>query len=153
MNIQPRKASTEDAKQIQHLVQELTHFYLTPYHTTLPAWLTSTFDLKSFESRLTDNNYINLVYEKNAVIVGYISVKDRYHIYHLFVSEAYQHQGIARSLWSDIKKICREQQYTVRSSLYAVPVYEKFGFRKTSSIQTKDNIQFQSMKLSTKSNP
>lgn len=147
-----RKATRDDAEQIQHLVHDLAHYYLTPYHSELPSWLSSSFNLKNFELRLSDNNFINLVCEENNSIIGYISVKDRYHIYHLFVSEEHQNQGIARALWNEVKMLCRAHEYKVRSSLYAVPVYEKFGFRKTTSIETKDNIQFQSMKLNLKHN-
>jgi len=70
-------------------------------------------------------------------------------VYHLFVSEKHQNKGIATELWLKLVDVCRTTQYTVRSSLYAVPFYEKHGFIKTSTIETKDSLQFQSMELLT----
>lgn len=65
----------------------------------------------------------------------------------MFVSEKHQKKGIATLLWLESHTFCKASIYTVRSSLYAVPVYEKFGFVKKSAIETKGTIQFQPMKL------
>ena len=45
--------------------------------------------------------------------------------------------------------LCPSKTYTVRSSLHAIPVYESFGFSKHSSIEIKDNVQYQSMEFKT----
>lgn len=145
MNI--REAIMEDGTQIQELVVGLSHFYLSSNDETLPEWLSSTLELKEFESRLKNNDFTNLVCENNGNIVGYISIKNKNHIYHLFVSRHHQRKGIAKRLWGKAKSLCQSSTYTVRSSLYAVPVYECFGFSKSNGIETKDNLQFQAMEL------
>lgn len=145
MNI--REAITEDATQIKELVVGLSHFYLSANDETLPKWLSSTLELREFESRLKNNEFTNLVCENNKNIIGYISIKNKNHIYHLFVSQEHQRKGIAKKLWEKAKILCQSSTYTVRSSLYAVPVYEHFGFSKSNGIETKDNLQFQAMEL------
>ena len=49
-----------------------------------------------------------------------------------FVAEPYQRWGVARMLWNHAKadalKTEDEIDMLVRSSVYAVPVYERFGF-------------------------
>ena len=145
MNI--REAKTKDATQIKELVVDLSHYYLSANEGTLPEWLSSTLELKQFESRLKSNNFTNLVCESNGDIIGYISIKDKNHIYHLFVSKEHQRKGIAKRLWAKAKNLCQSSTYTVRSSIYAIPVYECFGFSKSKGIESKDNIRFQTMEL------
>ena len=145
MNI--RKAKEDDAEQIKELVSGLSHFYLSASEESLPEWLLSSLELKEFKSRLKNNEFTNLVSERNGSIIGYISIKNKNYIYHLFVSQDHQRKGIAKKLWKKAKNLCQSSTYTVRSSLYAVPVYENFGFTKSKEIETKDNLQFQTMEL------
>ncbi|WP_425475087.1 GNAT family N-acetyltransferase [Brenneria uluponensis] len=37
--------------------------------------------------------------------------------------------------------------YTVRSSIYAVPIYKKLGFKESESVTSKEGIRFQPMVL------
>ena len=88
----------------------------------------------------------------NDIIVGMIAVKDFIHISLLFVDKQYHRQGIARSLFDNIIKICKERNpslktITVNSSPYAVEVYHKFGFSDVSSEQVVDGIRFVPMEL------
>ena len=88
----------------------------------------------------------------NDIIVGMIAVKDFIHISLLFVDKQYHKQGIARSLFDNIIKICKEKNpslktITVNSSPYAVKVYHKFGFFDISSEQVVDGIRFVPMEL------
>ena len=140
-------ATNRDAEQIQKLVSDLSHFYLSEENTKLPDWLTTSLDLAAFEERINSNDYINLLCEINNSIVGYISVKNKSHIYHLFVSQQHQRKGIAKALWENIIKICDSSKYSVRSSLYAIPVYASFGFTPSSPINVKEGIQYQEMDL------
>lgn len=145
MNI--RNAKEDDAEQIYNLVSSLSHFYLSSTEESLPEWLLSSLELKEFKNRLKNNEFTNLLCERNGNIIGYISIKNKNHIYHLFVSQEHQRKGIAKKLWKKAKNLCLSSTYTVRSSLYAVPVYECFGFSKSKKIETKDNFQFQAMEL------
>lgn len=147
MNI--REATEEDAIQIQELVVGLSHIYLSDNEQALPEWLSSTLEMQEFKNRIKNNEFTNLVCKSNNDVIGYISIKDKNHIYHLFVSQAHQRKGIAKKLWGNAIKSCCSSKYTVRSSLYAIPVYEYFGFVKSATMEVKDNIRFQAMELNT----
>ena len=93
----------------------------------------------------------------NDIIVGMIAVRDFIHISLLFVDKHYHKQGIARSLFNNILKICIEknpplQSITVNSSTYAVGFYHKLGFVDISSEQVLDGIIFTPMKLKIEKN-
>lgn len=142
-----RVAVKSDAEAIRGLVASLSHFYLQGGARTLPEWFAMTLTVDEFEKRLKANDFYSLVCEEGGRIVGYISMKNKFHLYHLFVSEKYQGKGIARALWSQVVMQFGIARYTVRSSLYAVPVYKAFGFMETGPVQTKDGIAFQPMEL------
>jgi GNAT superfamily N-acetyltransferase len=137
-----RKANRSDAKQIRDLVYSLSHFYLSDRRSTLPEWLAMSLELTEFEARLESHEFTNIVCELENGIVGYIAMKDNRYLYHLFVAEDYQGKGIARQLWMEITKICRSPQYTVRSSIYAIPIHQKFGFIASGAIAQKDGVQY-----------
>ena len=145
MNI--RSAREDDAEQIKELVLSLSKFYLSNNKTELPKWLSSSLKLKKFKIRLKSNKFTNLVSEYNGKIISYISIKNKNYIYHLFVSKEHQRKGIAKALWGNILKTYSTSKYSVRSSLYAVPIYESFGFIKSAPVDIKDNFKFQAMEI------
>lgn len=145
MNI--RSASLRDATQIQTLVESLAPYYLDQGMEALPAWFGDTLSLDAFLHRLSAPTFQSYIYEEDGRIVVYISIKDGNHLYHLFVAEEYQRRGIARCLWEHACERSNTKQYTLRSSLYAVPFYQRLGFRLSGPIATKEGIVFQPMVL------
>lgn len=84
-------------------------------------------------------------------IIGVIGIRNGSHIALLFVDKAFQHQGIAKKLFMTAvdyaKNNSAAEKITVNSSPYAVPVYEKLGFSKTSESLEKDGIIFTPMEF------
>lgn len=142
-----RSAIIEDVVQIASLVQSLTHYYLDDSSSELPLWFAETLTPDAVKARIESSNYLNLVYEVDGSIVGYIALKGGSHLYHLFVSEAYQGNGIARSLWEAAIADSAVACFTLRSSLFAVPVYRRFGFEASGPPGSKDGISYQLMEL------
>lgn len=68
------------------------------------------------------------------------------HIALFFVDGAYHRQGIGRMLWNAFLSDSDQDEITVNSSLYAVGIYEKLGFFKTSDAQTESGIRFVPMR-------
>jgi GNAT superfamily N-acetyltransferase len=73
-------------------------------------------------------------YEGN--IAGVVEVKKRRHISMLYVEKAYHRKGIASELLNQaldyiLSRSPKTKEVTVNSSPYAVPFYERAGFRKT----------------------
>lgn len=142
-----REAIIEDAPDIQNLVYSLSNFYLeTEKYTHLPDWFEKTLDLSEFEQRLNSNNFINFVCTQNDQLIAYLSIKNGNHIFHLFVNKEYHRQGIAKQLWEHAIALSNNKTFTVRSSIYAIPVYESFGFKITEPLIEKDGLAFQSMR-------
>jgi len=140
-----RIATEKDAAMLANLVKSLAHFYLNDSSQELPAWLSATLTSPEFLARISNPEYLNLVFEEAGTVTGYLSLKGDSHIYHLFVSAASQTKGIARRLWQRAKSHSSAKIFSVRSSIYAVPVYRKLGFIETGPASTKDGVSFQPM--------
>ncbi len=142
-----RPAAPCDAQAIEYLVQSLSAYYLQDTHASLPAWFADTLTMPAFEQRLASADYNNYVCCKGDTIVAYLALKNGNHIYHLFVAKAHHGQGIARALWQHVLQPHPAKRYTVRSSLFAVPIYQRFGFIVCEPVIVKDGIGYQPMQL------
>ncbi len=142
-----RIATKSDVVDIRRLVGSLTHFYLTDKDLIIPDWFEKTITEQQFLKRIESPDYSNYVYEINDQIVGYIAMKGTNHLYHLFISEDQQGNGFSKVLWEHASNECASDTYTLRSSIYAIPVCKAFGFTESGSIKEKDGIGFQAMEL------
>lgn len=149
---QCRVVSTPSANEVpalRALVLSLANYYLAPEQTQIPAWLQATFTEEAFYSRLNDMRYYHRVLFVDGELAGYIAFHTAegaaYHLYHLFVDARFQRQSVATQLWQHAKNELEFASCRLRSSLYAVPVYEQFGFIKSGAVQEKDGLLFQSM--------
>lgn len=76
-------------------------------------------------------------------IAGIIEVKNLNHISLLFVLPEYHRQGIARQLVNRAEAICGPHAaLEVNASPYAVPVYERLGFRAQSAEREQNGIRY-----------
>ena len=91
------------------------------------------------------------VAEIDSRIVGFIALRDNKHIFHMFVDKAHHRQGVAAALWHVVRQAAlaagNSGTFTVNSSNYAVPVYEKMGFVRTAEMQCKNGIFYNPMQL------
>lgn len=142
-----REATECDVMQIQDLVASLSHFYMNDKFEDLPEWLKATLTEAEFLKRVLSADYSNFIYEIDGKVLGYISMKEVSHLFHLFVAETSHGKGISRSLWEFAQKACAAEKYTLRSSIFAVPVYRAFGFIETGPAGVKDGVEFQPMML------
>ncbi|MFZ1946229.1 MAG: GNAT family N-acetyltransferase [bacterium] len=88
-----------------------------------------------------------MVAESDGQIVGMIDVKGHSHICLLFVDSSCHRQGIGRRLVERATAICRSRKpdlsmIDVNSSLWAVPVYVRLGFRQMEPEQERNGIRF-----------
>lgn len=85
----------------------------------------------------------------NDNLTGVIVTRGINHICMMFVNKEYHRQGIARSLFETVEKVCESKnnitKITVNSSPYAVEVYHRLGFFDTDKEQTVDGIRFTPM--------
>ena len=98
---------------------------------------------------LASERYGYLLAHLDSQLAGFITIRDRSHLFHLFVERSRQRQGIARVLWGRaLRELCTPSDggFTVNSSLSAVPVYQDFGFIPTGPIQREHGISFLPMR-------
>ena len=84
-------------------------------------------------------------------LVGVLGIRDRQRIMHLFVGESYQRRGIARALWSRAKSELMagggDFSVVTNSSIYAIPVYERFGFKSIGPRVERAGVTYVPMQL------
>ncbi|MBX3724777.1 MAG: GNAT family N-acetyltransferase [Xanthomonadales bacterium] len=102
---------------------------------------------------LSSPRYLFLVAERNADLAGFIALRDRTHLFHLFVARPHQRSGLARALWHAARARAMEKHvgaeviFTVNASANAVAVYRAFGFRPDGDLVESDGIRFLPMRL------
>lgn len=82
-------------------------------------------------------------------LIGMLALRDGCHICLLFVEPDFHRQGIARALVQTAADFAREngqEQLTVNSSPYAVPIYHRLGFSDLAPEQMADGIRFTPMR-------
>lgn len=91
------------------------------------------------------------VAEIDGRVVGFIAIRENRHLFHMFVDKAYHRRGIARQLWEVARKAAIEAGnpgvFTVNSSNYALPVYEKLGFVRTEPTRETNGLYYNPMRL------
>ena len=88
-----------------------------------------------------------LVAECNGRIEGVIELKEGRHVGMLFVEPGSQKKGIGTKLLSSALSYAKADKITVRASLSAVPVYEKYGFECKGSIAESAGLVYQPMEI------
>lgn len=149
MNVET--ASVADAEEISALIVGLSEpFYLSPTHEGAEPFLAS-IGTEAQRAYLAAGNFSYRVARVGARIVGVVALRNNAHLFHLFVAQAFQGRGLARQLWqlvaSDARRAGNPGEFTVNSSLDAVPVYEKFGFAREGEVQRVHGVAFQPMRL------
>lgn len=142
-----RAATTTDAVAISELIGSLAHRFCDAPDAIVPDWFRQSVRPPVIAARLDDRGFRNYVYVDDNRVVGYIAIRNDQHLYYLFVAEGYQGRGLARRLWEHARSASGSDRFVVRSSSYAVPVYEKFGFVINGPVSVKDGIAFQPMEF------
>lgn len=100
---------------------------------------------------LESPRYTYIVAEQEGTMLGFIALRDVSHIFHLFVARQHQRGGVARRLWQQAKAhaitTSAPSQFTVNSSLRAVPTYRAFGFEPAGEVVSVHGISFLPMRL------
>ena len=100
---------------------------------------------------IESERYAYTVLEAEGEILGFIALRDRTHLFHLFVAQAHQRRGIARQLWESALRCARDnpnaRSFTVNSSPGAVAAYSRFGFVQAAAPVQMHGIAFVPMVL------
>ena len=127
--VEYRPARVDDAAAISQLICRYARdFTASSDGTGAEQFLASVSEAAEAEY-ISNRRYHFIVACSGNRLAGFIAVRDRNHLFHLFVEPGFQRQGIATHLWREARAAaCNAGAYTVNSSLPALPVYERFGF-------------------------
>jgi len=146
-----RAAWPGDSKDISELISGLSDRFITDaFSPTGREHLLSTMTPQAIE-KFIQTGYRYHIAEMNGSLVGVVAVRDNKHLYHLFVAEEYQRQGIAKKLWQLAMEEClangNTEEFTVNSSEYAQDVYKRLGFVARPGPRVKEGVVFFPMSL------
>ena len=149
MNIRP--ANAEDIKAISDLIRGVAHYFLlNPNGEGAEQFLLS-ITPEAIEGYITNPSFNYLVCYIDQELAGVIAIREKKHLFHLFVAPKFQRRGIALKLWQEAKEAAissgNVDGFTVNSTPYAVPIYKRFGFSTTGPRIEKNGIAFVPMQL------
>lgn len=84
-------------------------------------------------------------------LAGFVAVRERSHLFHLFVGKRWHRRGVARALWDAAREAALvdggDGSFTVNASNFAVQVYQSFGFVRTGPTECVKGLYFNPMRL------
>lgn len=146
------RAAIADASRISALIRTLSNpFFVSPSGEGAEPFLASISE-SAIQGYVSSSNFEYLVAKKEHQLAGFVALRDNSHLFHLFVAESFQGQGLGGKLWQAVKakavQLGNPGKFTVNSSLNAQPVYERFGFVASGPVVQTHGIAFQPMQLS-----
>jgi GNAT superfamily N-acetyltransferase len=146
-----RAATVVDAGAISRLIGTVAHhFTLHPQGVGAEAFLQTLSPEAIAGYVLSDGMAYSTAWYGEA-LAGVVALRDKSHVFHLFVAPEYQRQGVARVLWrhamTEARTAGHHGGFTVNATPYALPVYQRFGFVETGpKVQTR-GIAYVPMRL------
>lgn len=145
MSVNIRSAEISDSKTISELILPLAKKYVCPTcDASVHDILLNSMSEENVGKYLSTNyNYVIAV-TANDEVVGVAGVRDNSHLYHLFVDDNFQGNGLSRQLWEAVKeesiKNGNSGIFTVNSAVNAESVYSRFGFKRTEGIRNRQGM-------------
>lgn len=149
MHIRP--AVLIDAEAISELQLESAKEFVVPEFTETAAkqFLATIRPQSVLENMKAGFRYY--VAEKEQDIMGFIALRQRSHLFNLFVRKTYHRQGVARALWQFARDEVLEEggvaEFTVNASTYSIFVYRRFGFEVVGEKQRRNGVVSTPMRL------
>ena len=148
-----RTATESDASAISTLIASvMPHLTIHPDGEGAEQFI-ATMSPSGIASTIASPNMRYLACDIDNQLAAVVAMRDNAHLYHMFVSPAFQRRGIATHLWQVIRDEALANgnpgRFTVNSSIYALPLYEAIGFRATADRMEVNGIAFVPMELTT----
>ena len=132
-NISIRHASGSDARNISRLLRSLSHTYITSPGGAGAERFLATLTEEAIAAFIKRADVFYLIAESPTnELVGAAAMQGNRTVAHLFVSPHYQGRGLGRQLWESLRhnalRAGNPGSFSVKSSVSAVPIYQRFGF-------------------------
>ncbi|MBJ7311078.1 GNAT family N-acetyltransferase [Rugamonas sp. CCM 8940] len=146
-----RQAEAPDAPAIAELIADLLPFVTPAPDGAGAEQFIATMQAEALARCVGDERFHYQLGFIDDALVGAVAVRDKGHLYHLFVARAWHGQGVGRRLWQAARAAAvaagNVNGFTVNSSLYAEPMYCRFGFVATGPRTEKDGVAYIPMRI------
>lgn len=147
-----RSATAADAPAISVLVVSLAPYFLAdPQQPDAAAAFFATITPEAIAGYIDGGRFRYHIAEAGSELAGVVAIRDGAHLYHLFVAERFHRRGLATRLWDHARAEALAHgnpgRFTVNSSLFAIPLYQRLGFAASGDAVVKDGLAFQPMEL------
>ena len=135
-----------DAADISKLIASTSETCCFSEATPCPDWYLNSIQTQSIATLIASESMVFLLAVNDQAIAGVLAIEGKSSIKYFFVRPAQQKMGIGQLLWQFAKNSgAFGETLKVRSSLFAVPVFERLGFKSTEPPGCFNGLHFQSM--------
>ena len=141
-----RLASLSDASAIAELIYSTSMACCFTPKQPCPDWFKVSVSPTQIANHLKSDEIDWLVAIEDHSLVGVLAVSDSINVKYFFVHPAHQNEGIGKKLWLFASnKGLLGNSVTVRSSLFAVAIYERLGFKIIEPPKEFNGLHYQTM--------
>ena len=145
-----RPAISEDAPAVGRIIRRVAHHF-TPLRPRAADGFLLSLTPEAIARHITSPRCMYMVSVDDCVVSGVVGLRDSTHLLHLFVDPRFQRQGVGRRLWEEIRALAllfgNTHGFTVNATSFAVPFYERFGFRPSGPRIETNGIAYTPMRL------
>jgi ribosomal protein S18 acetylase RimI-like enzyme len=144
-----RRGTVDDAPQVSKFICGLSgQFIVEEFIVEARARFLGDHSEAKVKERLA-GDFRFYIAEHAESIAGVAAIRSNVHLFYLFVGTAHQRTGLARRLWSQVMAdslaLGNSGRFTVNASNYAVPAYERLGFRRTEPTREAAGVLYNPM--------
>lgn len=139
-----RTALESDAAGISELIQLVSVQCNFSETEPCPQWFIDSTKPDVLQPLIVSDDFLWLIAVERGEVTGVLTLFEGNLVKYLFVHPKFQRKGVARALWQRAIPELRSE-ISVRSSLLAVPYYEKRGFKKVGEVKFFNGVSFQTM--------
>ncbi|MDA8447409.1 GNAT family N-acetyltransferase [Paracidovorax valerianellae] len=146
-----RKATLDDTSAISGLILSLAHHFLLQADGSGAESFLRSLGPEGIARNIAAPELDYYVGSAGGQLIGVVAVRNRMHLFHLFVDQPFQRGGVARALWAHVKEVygwpSASGPTTVNSTPFAQAFYERMGFHAVGARLEKNGIAFVPMQL------
>ena len=141
-----RHAVVTDAADISKLIVSTSEICCFSKAAPCPDWYLYSIQNQAIETLIASDRMIFLLAVNDQAIAGVLAIEGKSSIKYFFVYPDQQKIGVGQLLWQFAKNSgVFGEILKVRSSLFAVPIYERLGFKSTEPPNCFNGVHFQPM--------
>lgn len=139
-----REAIESDVAGISELIHRVSTKCNFSKTEPCPQWFIDSIKPDVLQPLIVSDDYLWLIAMERGELTGVLALFEGNLVKYFFVHPKFHRRGVARALWQQVTHELRSE-ISVRSSLFAVPFYEKLGFKTVGEVKFFNGVSFQTM--------